>query len=104
MKAWDALLEQQRLLRPETPWIIHGFRGNPQQCRQLLNRGLGISLGYRFNPLTAATIPPESLFIETDDAPVDISEVATRVAAARATSPQEIMALSADNIRRVTRH
>ena len=49
-------------------------------------------------------MPPESLFIETDDAPVDISEVATRVAAARATSPQEIMALSADNIRRVTRH
>ena len=75
VKAWDALLEQQRLLRPETPWIIHGFRG-------ILRQDL----------------------LENDDAPVDISEVATRVAAARATSPQEIMALSADNIRRVTRH
>ncbi len=104
VKAWDALLEQHRLLRPETPWVIHGFRGNPQQCRQLLNRGLKISLGYRFNPLTAAIIPPESLFIETDDAPVDISEVAALVAAARATSPQEIMSLSAANLSRITRH
>lgn len=104
VKAWDALLEQQRLLRPETPWIVHGFRGSPQLCRQLLRRGLKISLGYRFNPLTTAMIPEESLFIETDDAPVDISEVAARVADARGSSPQEIMALSAANIRRITSH
>lgn len=104
VKAWDALLAQQRLLRPETPWIIHGFRGNPQLCRQLLSRGLKISLGYHFNPLTAAIIPTESIFIETDDTPVDISEVAARVADARGNSPQEIMALSADNIRLITRH
>ena len=49
-------------------------------------------------------IPEESLFIETDDAPVDISEVAARVADARGSSAQEIMALSAANIRRITRH
>lgn len=102
VKAWDALLEQHRLLRPCTAWIIHGFRGNPCQGHQLLSKGMGISLGYNFNQLTAAMIPADSLFIETDDAPVDITEVAARVAKARGCTPQEVMNLSAANIRRIT--
>ena len=102
VKAWDMLYEEHRNLRPDVPWIVHGFRGKPQEAEALLKRGIGLSLGPRFNATTAAMIPDGSLFIETDDdSTVDIERVAALVGAARGCTGAEIMALSAANILRV---
>ncbi len=66
VKAWDRLLALKKRLRPTVPWIIHGFRGGPQQARQLLDAGLHLSLGKRYNPDTERIIPPDRLHRETD--------------------------------------
>lgn len=66
VKAVDEMLRIRREERPAMPWILHGFRGNPQQARQLLGAGLSLSLGERFNPAVPAVIPPERLFRESD--------------------------------------
>lgn len=55
-----------RSMRPTVPWIIHGFRGNPQFARQLLAAGLSLSLGPRHNPELTAIVPPGRLYRETD--------------------------------------
>ena len=96
------LYEEHRNLRPDVPWVVHGFRGKPQEAEALLKRGIGLSLGPRFNVATAAMIPDGSLFIETDDDPTaDIERVAALVGAARGCTGAEIMALSVANIQRV---
>lgn len=101
VKAADMLYDEHRRSRPDVPWIVHGFRGKPQEAEALLKRNIGISLGPRFNPATAAMIPDASLFIETDDdAGARIETVAALVGSVRGFTADEIMALSAANIRR----
>ncbi len=72
VKSDDRLLSAARRLRPaEGMWIVHGFRGKPEAARQLLRAGLSLSLGERYNEATAAAIPPERLYRESDS-PADI--------------------------------
>lgn len=96
------ILALHRELRPSQPWIIHGFRGKPQLARQLLDRGLYLSLGSRFNAATARLIPDDCLLIETDDDPsADISQVAAAIAPLRETTPEAVLSLTAANTARL---
>lgn len=47
--AWSEIIALRKRLRPEQPWVIHGFRGKPVLARQLLDAGFHLSLGPRFN-------------------------------------------------------
>ena len=60
------LLGLRRSLNPSQPWIFHGFRGKPQQARQLTDHGIYLSLGPRSNPAVPATIPASFLLHESD--------------------------------------
>lgn len=79
VKAFDRLMALKKELKPTQPWIIHGFRGKPQQAGQLLRAGFNLSLGPNFNPETARVIPSDRLHIETDDSPVALVAVASAV-------------------------
>ncbi len=72
VRAWAELLRLKRLIKPEQPWIIHGFRGNPELARQLVDHGFHISLGRRRHPGVEAVVPPAMLHYETDDMPQNI--------------------------------
>lgn len=98
VRAFDRLLAIHRHTRPTQPWIVHGFRQKPVQASRLLEKGIYISLGSKFNDETARIIPPERLFIETDDNPTsDIIQIAVAVAASRQTTPDEILTQVAEN-------
>ncbi len=79
VKAFAEIMALRRRMKPAQPWIIHGFRGKPQLARQLLHGGFSLSLGERFNPDTAAVIPPDRLFAETDESLLPIEEIAARL-------------------------
>ena len=81
--AFHVLLAMRSGLRPRQPWLVHGFRGKPTLGRQLLDAGLYVSLGFRFNEETARMVPDDRLLIETDDSGLAITDVAARLAAAR---------------------
>ncbi len=83
VRAWAELLAAHRAIRPAQPWIIHGFRGAPALARRLLDAGMHISLGERFNPLTAAVIPDSRLHVETDCSSLPIARIAAAVEHAR---------------------
>ena len=96
------ILAHHRELRPHQPWIIHGFRGKPELARQMLARGLYLSLGVRFNPDTARIIPDDRLLIETDDdRETDIMRVAAAIAPLRGTTPDAVLSLAAANAARL---
>lgn len=102
VKAVDRLLAIKRQMWPDGVWIYHGFRGKPQQAMQLIEHGFHISLGPRFNLLSAAVIPAGRLLIETDDSPESITDVAAAVAAARGVTAEEIIRITGDNLAAIT--
>jgi TatD DNase family protein len=77
----DRIIALYKELRPRMPWIIHGFRGKPQQARQLLALGFHLSLGEHFNADTAAIIPADRLHTETDTSTLPIATIRKRILA-----------------------
>ena len=63
------ILAIRRELRHTEPWLIHGFRGGPEQARQYLRAGCHVSLGLHFRPDTLLSLPPDELFLESDEHP-----------------------------------
>jgi TatD DNase family protein len=48
VRAWQELLEVHKKVRPEMPWLIHGFRGNVELAKQLLQKGMYLSFWFDF--------------------------------------------------------
>lgn len=68
VKAWDELLLALGRVDGLPPVVVHGFRGKPQQARQLLAKGCWLSIGLKYNEETVCALPAGSFFLETDDA------------------------------------
>lgn len=100
VKAFDRLVALHKELNPQWAWIIHGFRGKPQQAAQLTKAGLYISLGERFNHESAKAIPTERLFIETDESACPIADIYTAVAQAKGISVESIALQIMQNAKR----
>ena len=80
---------------------IHGMRSNERVAQALLEAGCYLSFGFRFNPAALLATPPDRLLIETDDATVSISEVATIVADVLGVSCSQVIKTAAENIQRL---
>lgn len=83
VKAYDRLIALRKEMKPQQAWILHGFRGKPQQAEQLIKAGFYISLGEKFNPDSARIIPADRLFIESDESCAAIADIYAAVACAK---------------------
>lgn len=88
---FNELLVLKKQLQPQQLWIIHGFRAKPQLARQLLSAGCAISLGEHFNPATAAIIPAEKLFFESDESTLPFEKICSNIIAATSLDPTDNM-------------
>ncbi|MFO7574712.1 MAG: TatD family hydrolase [Bacteroidales bacterium] len=85
VKGWDELWASKRRLKPQVPWIIHGFNGGIDQARQLVAGGMYLSLWVKsvlngaLDPVIAG-IPHELIFLETDGFEVDLALVYEKAA------------------------
>ena len=101
VKAWEELYHIRKESKPTQPWIIHGFRGNPQVAQQMARVGFMFSLGKRFNPNSLSYIPLSSLFCETDEDEIDIKNVYQQIANVLNMDLEDFAAQIAVNIHRV---
>lgn len=97
VKAWQELIACRKEVRPDMPWVIHGFRGNDELAAQLIHLGFYLSFGDRFNPSAVRAAWPDSLFLETDDKPVDIRLVYQGVAESLRVPERDVLAQIARN-------
>lgn len=67
VKAWDKLFALHKEYSPRQNWAIHGFRGKPELARQLVSRGIYLSLGKKFNSEIIDVVPHEFILSETDE-------------------------------------
>lgn len=84
VKAYDAVLTI--LQQARVPVIFHGFNKNAVLAKQLISKGYYLSFGraleqQRIRELLRQ-LPLEKIFLETDDAPVDIAAIYTLAAGA----------------------
>ncbi|MBR5640153.1 MAG: membrane protein insertion efficiency factor YidD [Muribaculaceae bacterium] len=62
-------------------WVIHGFRGNENVARELLDAGFYLSFGSKHNEQAVAATPLDHLLVETDDEPsASINQVLKTIA------------------------
>ena len=80
VKGLDEITAIHKEIAPKQAWIIHGFRGKPQQAEQLVKNGFYISFGEMFNAESLKTTPKERLFIESDESQTGINEIYRRIA------------------------
>lgn len=81
VRAWGELLQLHRALRPRQPWVIHGFRKAPALACQLMERGLYLSFGAHWHADSLQlALRERKLLIETDESPLALAEIYTRIA------------------------
>ncbi len=90
VKAFDMLLALLKKYPTHTPWVIHGFRGNPALAKQLYDKGCYLSVGQYFNAQSVAKIPIELLLLETDESTKPIEQIYQQVADAKQISIQSL--------------
>ena len=100
VKAQDDIIALHREIKPAQAWIVHGFRGKPQQAEQLTKEGLYLSFGELFNPESVAVTPADKLFVESDTSSKDIENIYRAIAAARGITVEELAATTLENARR----
>ena len=81
VRDFDSVIRLRKQLKPTQSWLIHGFRGGPQQADQLHTHGIQVSLGLKANPQTLQQIPSDRLFLETDGLCPIIQVIQTAAAA-----------------------
>ena len=90
VKGFDELIAMHRELLPKQAWIIHGFRGKPQQAEQLIKEGFYISFGEKFNIDSLKALPLEQLFVESDESKIGITNIYNLIANAKGCSIEDL--------------
>lgn len=91
VKALDDLLLLRRTYAPLQPWMVHGFRGKPQQLTTLIGSGFYVSFGRKYNEESLLSCPLNMMLLETDDDLCDIALLYADVARKRNVSLEALV-------------
>lgn len=80
VRTYSDLLKIKKELKPDVPWILHGYLANLETTLNLIRNGFYFSAGLKLLGDPAKTdvlkiIPAERLFLETDDSDISIQKI-----------------------------
>ncbi|MBR5542107.1 MAG: TatD family hydrolase [Bacteroides sp.] len=75
VKAFNELIQLKKEIKPQQPWIIHGFRGKEALATDCIRHGFYLSFGEYFQENALKATPLEKLFIETDESEKPIGSI-----------------------------
>ena len=101
VKAFNELIQLKKELRPNQPWIIHGFRGKEALAIDCIRHGFYLSYGEHFQENALKATPQEKLFIETDESEVSVQEIYQSIALVHGIGLQELMESVKKNVKEV---
>jgi TatD DNase family protein len=107
VKAYNEILEIHQKMRPEMPWIFHGYTGGLELTKQFGKRGFLFSFGkILFNTRAKAIeslrwLPMERVFFETDEAKMGVHEIYEKAAILKNVSPDLLAQEVWNNFNRV---
>jgi TatD DNase family protein len=98
VKAMSELLAIRKTFNTIPAWILHGFRGGPQEAAQYLSAGFYLSFGKHHNLESLQQCPSSRLFLETDEHG-DIHDCYEAAAGERGIPIVELESLVEQNVR-----
>ena len=93
VKGQEIVMRMRKELRPQQPWIVHGFRGKPEQARQYIAAGFFLSFGKSFNTEALLATPLNRILLESDEDSAPLTEHYARVADILSLSIEELAML-----------
>ena len=90
VRTLEDILRVRKEMQPRQPWIMHGFRGKPQQLQSLLSAGIYVSFGLHYNKESLLQCPLEMMFLETDDIATPIEPLYKEVAQLKGISAEAL--------------
>ena len=90
VKGQEAIMRLRKEYAPTQAWIIHGFRGKPQQAQQYISAGFHLSYGSRFNKEALAATPIDRLFVESDESDTPLEDIYRAIADCLNISTEEL--------------
>lgn len=103
VRAYEQAIRMKKSLKPACRWLIHGFRGGPEQMRQLLSLGFDLSFGPNANPESLSQVPSDRLFLETDGKG-NISDVIRNAMTVRSMTFSQMSCLLSSNAEEFLKH
>jgi TatD DNase family protein len=101
VRAWDELISLYKdYQKHDIPRIIHGYRGNPEQTKQLSRLGFKFSIGEKFNRESLKRITVTDIFFETDMSGLTICKIYRNVSQEIGVGNNHFVILVAENISR----
>ncbi|MGX8690101.1 MAG: TatD family hydrolase [Bacteroidaceae bacterium] len=98
VRAMDDLIRFMKQVKPAQKWLVHGFRGGPEQMEQLWCNGILVSFGIKFNPESLRQVPADRLLLETDGNST-IADVISAASDVRNEPAQQVEELALRNAR-----
>jgi len=86
VKAYNEIFEIHKKLRPDMPWIMHGYRGNAQVTQLLGKHGIFFSFGMSLFDDNSKSVeslrylPMEKIFFETDEFDGEVESIYEKAA------------------------
>ncbi|MBO4723887.1 MAG: TatD family hydrolase [Bacteroidaceae bacterium] len=90
VRDFDSVIRLRKQLKPKQQWLIHGFRGGPEQMNQLYAQGILVSFGQKHNSESLKAVPADRLYLETDGNG-SVQDVIQKAAQSRNESPETIV-------------
>lgn len=107
VRAYEEVVHILKVEKVEVPVIFHGYNKNIKLAERLIKAGYYLSFGAALleEGSNAASviqsIPADKVFLETDDAPVDIADIYTAAASLLKTEPDALILQLHNNFHRV---
>ena len=84
-------------LKPNVPWVVHGFRNNVNIARMLLREDIRLSIGEKYQLPVLQEIPLECLLTETDESRMPVRDIIKSIAEVRRVTAEELSMQIAEN-------
>ena len=101
VKTSNEIIRLQKSIKPKQPWIIHGFRGKPEQALQYTSNGFYLSFGKLYNTESIKIIPLDKLLFETDEYTGNITEIIRSAAETLDIPTDKIQNIASENTKRL---
>ncbi len=91
VKGEEFVLKANKMQKHKQSWIIHGFRGKPQQASNFINAGMYLSYGEHFNHESLRMTPLDRILIESDESRLPIEEIYNKIASTIGITKEELI-------------
>lgn len=106
VRAYSDLMKFKKASKSDLPWIIHGYAGNLDITQSLIMHNFYFSAGERLlkdsrKHDVLRAIPPDRLFLETDDGDTSIAEIYSMAAQVLNIDQDTLIQFITDNFKRI---